>query len=284
MADIKVGVSIPTIIGNPIDMATVAKRAEELGFESIWAPEHTLVPVNVETRFPYSEDGAVPPYYSHMMDPFVALSHASASTSTIKLGTGVTLLPERNPILLAKVIASLDHFSGGRTVVGIGAGWLREELEIMGGNFRRRWSQARESVLAMKKLWTKEVSEFHGEFYDFPPLRSFPKPAQKPHPPILLGGMAKRVLNRVVEYGDGWAPNIASYHDITAAAHKLTMLCAEAGRDPRGIGITVYQIPPERDVMRRLGEAGAYRAVTRIDGDSTQSALDYLDKLALEVL
>ena len=124
MADIKVGVSIPTIIGNPIDMATVAKRAEELGFESLWAPEHTLVPVNVETRFPYSEDGAVPPYYSHMMDPFVALSHASATTSTIKLGTGVTLLPERNPILLAKVIASLDHFSGGRTVIGIGAGWL----------------------------------------------------------------------------------------------------------------------------------------------------------------
>ena len=175
MADIKVGVSIPTVIGNPIDMATVAKRAEELGFESIWAPEHTLVPVNVETRFPYSEDGAVPPYYSHMMDPFVALSHASASTSTIKLGTGVTLLPERNPILLAKVIASLDHFSGGRTVVGIGAGWLREELDIMGGNFRRRWSQARESVLAMKELWTKDVSEFHGEFYDFPPVRSFPQ-------------------------------------------------------------------------------------------------------------
>ncbi len=284
MADIKVGVSIPTVIGNPIDMATVARRAEELGFESIWAPEHTLVPVNVATRFPYSEDGAVPPYYSHMMDPFVALSHASASTSTIKLGTGVTLLPERNPILLAKVIASLDHFSGGRALVGIGAGWLREELEIMGGAFSRRWSQAKESVLAMKELWTKDVSEFHGEFYDFPPIRSFPKPAQKPHPPILLGGMAKRVLNRVVEYGDGWAPNVASYHEITAAMSTIVHLCAAAGRDPREIGITVYQIAPERDVMRRLGEAGAYRAVTRINGDSTQSALDYLDKLALEVL
>jgi probable F420-dependent oxidoreductase len=163
--------------------------------------------VSSTSRFPGSEDGVIPESYAHFVDPFVALARASGVTKTIKLGTGIVLVPERHPLLLAKEIATLDLFSGGRFLFGIGAGWLREETQIMGGDFDHRWTQTRESILAMKELWTKPAAEFHGKYYDFPPVKSFPKPAQKPHPPVLLGGGATNVLQRVVAWGDGWLPN-----------------------------------------------------------------------------
>ena len=131
---------------------------------------------------------------SDIGDPFLALARASAVTKTLKLGTGICLVPEHNPLLLAKEIATLDHLSGGRFLFGIGAGWLQEETEIMGGDFAHRWSQTREAMLVMKELWTKEEAEYHGTFYNFPPVRSFPKPAQPPHPPIFLGGSASNVF------------------------------------------------------------------------------------------
>ena len=166
-----IGVSVPTVVGAPVDVAVLAKAAEELGFESIWVPEHPVLPVHTSSPWPGSPDGVIPESYSHMIDPFVALSRASAVTSTLKLGTGICLVPERNPMLLAKVIATLDHFSGGRFLFGIGAGWLREETEMMGGNFPHRWGHTRESVLAMKELWTKDEAEYHGKYVDFPPAR-----------------------------------------------------------------------------------------------------------------
>ena len=181
------------------DPAVVAKKAEALGFASIWVPEHPVLPVHTTVGYPAAPDRPIPRTIGIISDPFVSLARASATTSTIKLGTGICLVPERNPLLLAKEIATLDHYSGGRFLFGIGAGWQKEECEVMGGDFPRRWTQTRDSVLAMKELWTTDESEYHGRYYDFPALKCFPKPAQKPHPPVLLGGSAKNVFKRTVE-------------------------------------------------------------------------------------
>jgi len=165
-----VGISVP-LPAYLVDVGFMARKAEELGFESFFCAEHPFIPVHSKSRFPGSEDGVIPEAYSHFVDPFVALARASGTTSRIKLGTGIVLVPERHPLLLAKEVSTLDLFSGGRFLFGIGAGWLREETELMGGDFDHRWTQTRESVLAMKELWTKPEAEFHGKYYDFPPVR-----------------------------------------------------------------------------------------------------------------
>jgi len=190
----------------PVDVATVARQAEALGFDSLWVGEHPIMPVHSTSPFPGSPDGRIPDSYSWFLDPFVALARASAVTTKLRLGTGITLIPERNPLLLAKEIATLDYFSGGRFVFGIGAGWNKEETEIMGGNFTHRWTQTREAIEAMKALWANEAAEYHGTYYDFPLVRSFPRPVQQPHPPIFLGGAARQVFKRTVAYGNGWMP------------------------------------------------------------------------------
>ena len=195
-----IGVSVP-LPAYLVDVGAMARKAEELGFESFWCAEHPFIPVHTSSPFPGSPDGVIPEEYSHFVDPFVALARASGTTSRIKLATGIVLVPERHPLVLAKEVSTLDLFSGGRFLFGIGAGWLREETQIMGGDFDHRWTQTRESVLAMKELWTKTDAEFHGKYYDFPPVRSYPKPVQKPHPPVLLGGGARNVLQRVVAWG-----------------------------------------------------------------------------------
>ena len=202
----QIGVSTP-LPAYTVDPAFTAKRAEELGFESIWYAEHPILPVETTVSFPGSADGVVPESYRHFTEPYIALARASGVTSTIKLCTGITLVPEHNPLILAKEISVLDLYSGGRFVFGIGAGWHKEETEILGGDFDHRWTQTREAVMVMKELWTKEEAEFHGKYYDFPPVTQNPKPLQKPHPPVLLGGMAKNVLRRVATWGDGWLPN-----------------------------------------------------------------------------
>ena len=234
----KIGVTNPVPLGNYIDLAVFAPKAESLGFESIWVAEHSVMPVTTTSPFPWTADGAIPPSMAYTTDPFMILARASAVTTTLKLGTGICLLPERNPLLLAKVVATLDHMSGGRVILGIGAGWLKEQTEVMGGNFPHRWGQSRESVLAMKELWTKEESEFHGKYYDFPPVRSFPKPFQKPHPPVILGGTSKNMLKRVVGWGDGWMPTGLNPEKARAARAELNELATNAGRDPSSIKIT----------------------------------------------
>jgi alkanesulfonate monooxygenase SsuD/methylene tetrahydromethanopterin reductase-like flavin-dependent oxidoreductase (luciferase family) len=156
-----------------INPAVLAQRAEELGFDSFWLPEHPIMPVTTVT--PYPLGGPIPDFFAALIDPFVGLARASTVTKTIKLGTGICLVPERNPLLLAKEIATLDHFSGGRFLFGIGAGWLKEETEIMGGDFAHRWTQTQEAILAMKALWTQEEAEYHGRYYDFPPRPIFPE-------------------------------------------------------------------------------------------------------------
>ena len=256
-------IGISTLPAYRVDPAFIARRAEELGFESLWYAEHPILPVQTATRFPGSPDGIIPEGYAHLMDPLIALALASGVTSTIKLGTGVILVPERNPLLLAKELATLDRFSGGRLLLGVGAGWLKEETEIMGGDFAHRWSQTREAVLAMKALWTTEETEFHGRYYDFPLLRSSPKPAQRPHPPVLLGGMAKRVHKRVVAWGDGWLPNRVTPPEVKEGRALFDTLAEEAGRDSASISISVYGQPPELDLIQAFFKAGANRVVVR---------------------
>jgi probable F420-dependent oxidoreductase len=257
-----VGISVP-LPAYLVDVGFMARKAEELGFESFFCAEHPFIPVHSKSRFPGSEDGVIPEAYSHFVDPFVALARASGTTSRIKLGTGIVLVPERHPLLLAKEVSTLDLFSGGRFLFGIGAGWLREETEMMGGDFDHRWTQTRESILAMKELWTKTEAEFHGKYYDFPPVRSYPKPKQKPHPPVLLGGGAKNVLQRVVAWGDGWLPNRVTPDQLRESRATLDRLATEAGRDPSVITITVHGQPADRDLIRRLHDAGANRVLVR---------------------
>ena len=185
----KIGIAL-FFAPQPVDTAVVAQKAEALGFDSLWMGEHPIIPVHSTSSAPGSSGGPIPDFYSRLVDPFVALARASAVTTRLKLGTGITLVPERNPLLLAKEVATLDYFSKGRFLFGIGAGWNKEETEIMGGNFTHRWTQTREAIEAMKALWTDEAAEYHGTYYDFPPVRSFPRPVQQPHPPIFLGGTA----------------------------------------------------------------------------------------------
>ena len=258
-----VGVSTP-LPAYTVDPAFMARKAEELGFESLWYAEHPAVPVNSDSPFP-ATGGEIPWTYSHFTDPYIALARASGATSTIKLGTGITLVPERNPLLLAKEIATLDRFSGGRFLFGIGTGWLREETEIFGGDFEHRWTQTREALEVMKELWTKDEAEYHGKYYNFPPVKSYPKPAQQPHPPIIVGGMARNVLHRIVAHADGWLPNRITPAEVEDSRKRLDAMAEEAGRDPKSITISVYGQPAERDVVQSYLNAGADRVVVRPD-------------------
>jgi probable F420-dependent oxidoreductase len=257
-----IGISVP-LPAYLVDVGAMARTAESLGFESFWCAEHPFIPVHTKSRFPSSPDGAIPESYNHFVDPFVALARASGTTTRIKLGTGIVLVPERHPLLLAKEVSTLDLYSGGRFLFGIGAGWLREETELMGGDFDHRWGQTRESILAMKELWTKPEAEYHGKYYDFPPVRSNPKPAQKPHPPVLLGGDAPRVLERIVAWGDGWLPNRVTPEQLRERRATLDRLAREAGRDPAAISISVHGQPADRDLIRRFHDAGATRVIVR---------------------
>lgn len=279
-----VGISVP-LPAYLVDVGAMARTAERLGFESFWCAEHPFVPVHTTSRFPGSADGVIPESYSHFVDPFVALARASGMTERIRLGTSIVLVPERHPLLLAKEVATLDRFSGGRFLFGIGAGWLREETEIMGGDFDHRWTQTRESVLAMKELWTKPEAGFQGRYYRFPPVRSYPKPAQRPHPPVLLGGLAKNVLQRVVAWGDGWLPNRITPEQLRDSRATLDRLAKDAGRDPAMLTISVYGQPADRDLIRRFHDAGAVRVIVRPAAVDTEAEMAVqLERLAEAVL
>jgi probable F420-dependent oxidoreductase len=278
-----IGTSVP-LPAYTIDPAFMAKKAEDLGFESIWYAEHAAVPVHSDSPFP-ATGGEIPWTYSHFTDPYIALARASGATSKIMLGTGITLVPERNPLLLAKEIASLDRFSGGRFLFGIGTGWLKEETEMMGGDFEHRWTQTREAIEVMKELWTKDEAEYHGRYFDFPLVKSYPKPLQKPYPPIILGGMAKNVLRRVIAHADGWLPNRVTPADVEESRKKLDAMATEAGRDPKSITISVYGQLPEHDIVHSLLNAGADRVVVRPEHVETEKEMgEQLERMAEAVL
>ena len=279
--DIGLNMSIAT---DSIDVADIAARAEAAGFESIWLPEHPVMPVNPTSRYPGTPDGSIPPTMNDMADPYIALARASAVTNTIKLGTGITLIPERNPLVLAGAISTLDRFSGGRFILGIGAGWLREETEIMGGDFDHRWTQTREAIAVMRALWTQDAAEYHGRYYDFPPVQCNPKPAQAGGPPVILGGSARNVFRRIARWGDGWMPTAANPEQIAAGRAAIDELAEAAGRDPAAISITVFGAPADREVIARFAAAGANRVIIRLPDTTASAALDEIDRIAAAVL
>ena len=262
---------------------TLAKAVEERGFESLWLPEHTHIPTSRQT--PWPGGGPLPREYSHVHDPFVVMATAAAATTTLRLGTGVCLVTERDPITLAKAIASLDVLSGGRVIFGIGAGWNVEELRNHGTDFKTRWKLLRERVLAMKEIWTKDEPEFHGEFVDFDRMWLYPKPVQKPHPQILLGG-GPAVLRHVVDYCDGWLPLAGRGLDVPAAVRDLRRRAEAAGRDPDTIRVTAYGANPDPATIEQFREVGIERVVFGLpsaERDVVWPLLDTYETLARTV-
>jgi probable F420-dependent oxidoreductase len=280
------------ILTYAVDVAVLAQCAEALGFNSFWVPEHTATPVHIAPlhttyRLHLEPDGTPLPVYrsGQFVDPFLALARASAVTQTIKLGTGVCLVPEHHPLHLAKQVATLDNFSGGRFLFGIGAGWLREGTEIMGGNFAHRWGQTREAVLAMKVFWSQETAEFHGKYYDFPPMIAFPKPVQQPHPPIYIGAFGMRnVFRRVVTYGHGWMPWMFTPEQIREGRARLNDLARDAGRDPASIEVIAVPVPPEPDVLKAYEDAGADGAVVFMHPAPEAVMVNELEQIAQKLL
>lgn len=266
------------------DIGAIAKKIEEVGFESVWLPEHPIIPVNHNSKYGGTPDGSIPPSMSVIVNPLVALAMASATTTHLKLGTAVSLIVEHNPIDLAKMIATIDLYSGGRFMYGIGTGWFREEAEIMGADFDHRWTQAREYVLAMKELWTKDEAEFHGKYVDFPLVVCSPKPVQKPHPPVIIGGGAKNVLKRIVEVGDGWIPIGINADGIKDARATLNKLASDAGRDPASISITVHSQPADKALIQGFADAGADRVLIRMTATDHSGAMAEIEELAAAVL
>jgi probable F420-dependent oxidoreductase len=272
---LRVGIAVlPT--HRSIDPAVLAARAEELGFESLWTPEQPTLPVETTHDIPRE--------WGDIVDPFVMLARASATTSTLILGTAVVVVPEHSPILLAKRAATLDALSGGRFLFGIGVGSVEEEAAMFGVDFPRRWTQAAEAAAAMKALWTEEQAEHHGVYYDFPPVYCYPKPARKPHPPLLLGTRAKASFRRIVEWGDGWIPIRVTPDDVRRGRATLDRLCEETGRDPASIEITVADVPPDPDAVRAYEEAGVDRAIVGIPEEPERPSLAHLDKIARALL
>jgi probable F420-dependent oxidoreductase len=248
--------------GNP---GAIAREAENLGFESFFVAEHMVVPSTYTTHYPRSRDGKVPEYYARLIDPFVALAIAADATSRIKIGTAICLLPQRDVIGTAKVTASIDLYSKGRLILGVGAGWFREEAEVMGVNFARRWQHLRESVEALRKLWSGDDVSYTGEIVKFPPVKLGPKPVQKPGPPILLGAHdPKFALKRVARYADGWCPGGLTVEKARECIPQIKSMAVEFGRDPDKLEFSVLLMggdPPTADVMKQYEEAGVSRLV-----------------------
>jgi probable F420-dependent oxidoreductase len=254
----------------------LARAVEQRGFESLWVPEHTHIPAS--RRSPWPGGGDLPKEYWHSYDPFVALSMAAAATTRIKLGTGICLVIERDPITLAKEVASLDHLSKGRVLFGIGGGWNAEEMENHGTAFKSRWRVLRERVKAMKVIWTEEEATYRGDFVNFERIWSHPKPVQKPHPPILMGGDGPTTFDRVVEFCDGWMPIAGRMGNAVEKIAALQKRAKETGRG--SIPVTAFMPKPDRVALDPLEAAGVERVVLGLPSESSDKVLPLLDRYA----
>jgi probable F420-dependent oxidoreductase len=272
----EVGLSIfPTAYS--IHPTRLAREAEARGFESLFMIEHTHIPAS--RRTPYPLGGDLPSIYWESYDPFVALAQAAAVTERLKIGTGICLVPEHHPIALAKTIGSLDTLSNGRFLFGIGAGWNAEELENHGVRFEDRWAVTREHILAMKECWTKKDASFHGKFVTFDPVWVEPKPAQKPHPPILIGASSKWAIERVAEYADGWLPILGSC-DLDERLAQLRDACARRGRDFRAIDVSLFAAPANAGELEKLAKQGVRRVILPLPTVDEAQILALLDRYA----
>ena len=266
----------PTDYG--IAPAELARALEDRGFESLFVCEHTHIPVSRKSPFPGG--GELPKRYSHTHDPFVALSFAAAVTTKLRLGTGICLMAQRDPIVTAKVIASLDMLSGGRFELGVGGGWNVDEMENHGTRYEDRFKIVRERLLAMKAMWTQEEAQFHGEFVNFDPVWSYPKPVQKPHPPILMGGETDHTLRRVVEYCDGWFPRGGPTFDPKEAVGRLRQMASTVRRDFASLSITVFRAPSDAAKLASYRDAGIGRVLLEVPDLSRDEILKHLDTIA----
>ncbi len=256
----------------------LARAAEERGFESLLLTEHTHIPASRRTPFPGG--GELPREYSHTLDPFVGLMAAAAATRRLLVGTGVCLIIERDTIITAKEVATLDLLSGGRFLFGIGAGWNEEEMENHGTVYTTRFKRLVEQVHAMKEIWTKDEASFHGEIVRFDPIWAWPKPAQTPHPPILLGGEGPYALQRVVDFCDGWLPRGRAGERVFTALADLRARAARAGRDMKTISVSVFGADPDEALLGRYAAAGVTRALLRVPPEPRDSVLPLLDRWA----
>ena len=273
----RIGVSyFPTDYG--IDIRELAREVEARGFDSLMLPEHTHIPIS--RRTPYPGGGQLPKCYSHTHDPFVALSFAASVTKKILLGTGICLVPQRDAIVTAKCVASLDRLSNGRFFFGIGGGWNVDEMENHGVRYETRFQLMRERILAMKALWTEEEAAFHGKMVSFDPVWLYPKPVQRPHPPIFLGGSSDYTVKRVVEFCDGWLPLAMSGFNAREAVARLRQAASAAGRDFSTLSINVFAPAPKQAILGEYREAGIQRSILMIPDLSRDEILGVLDRYA----
>lgn len=255
----------------------LAKELEARNFDSFWVGEHTHIPASRQTPFPGGVE--LPRPYYHFRDPFVSLATAAAVTKTLKIGTGISLVVQHDPIVLAKTVATLDHLSNGRFEFGIGGGWNQEELENHGYSFKHRWKILQEHIEAMKIIWTEEEATYSGEYINFEKIISFPKPTQTPHPPVLMGGATDMSLKRVAEYCDGWMPIDALLTNPEAMIKKLQGILKDWGRDPTQINLSVFcQTSRDTDSIKRYQDAGFTRAIIALPNRDRETILGFIDQ------
>jgi len=269
-----------------IDIVTLARKAEALGFESLFVPEHPIIPYEMTTPFAGNPDGILPDFYKHTLDPFAALAAAAAVTERLRVGTAICLVPERNPLITAKEVATVDLLSKGRFEFGIGAGWLREESEVFGVDFPRRWAQTKDCMLAMKACWGPDPAEHHGKYVDFPKLWCHPKPVQKPHPPVLMAGEGKGLAKRIAEFGDGWLPRARNMSpaEMEAGRKRVEEAMVEVGRDPATLTVGLFGAKPDKEESRRYFDAGADRIILMLPSEDEAKTTARLDEWAAQLL
>ena len=259
--------------------APLARAMEERGFESLWVPEHTHIPSSRRSSYP-ATGGLVRAYYE-LMDPFLALNTAATVTSKLKVGTGIALITQRDPIVTAKMVSSIDQLSGGRFLFGVGNGWNQDEIENHGTAFASRHKLARERVEAMKAIWAEEEPEYHGEFVNFDKMKQWPKPFQKPHPPIIVGGAFPYAARRAVRYGDGWIPRDDWLdRDGIEVLDKFRAMAKEAGRDPASLPISTFRVPPDLERLERYRALGIDRVVFSLPAEEGDGIMPILDRWA----
>jgi probable F420-dependent oxidoreductase len=263
--------------------ADLGRALEERGFESLWAPEHSHIPASRTSPFP--SGGDLPKEYYDVMDPFITLAAAAAATKTLKVGTGVCLVQQRDPIQTAKLVASIDQVSAGRFLFGVGSGWNAEEMADHGTPFKSRHKIARERIEAMQAIWTQDKAEYHGEFVNFDPMMAWPKPVQKPHPPVIVGGAFPYGARRAIRYGDGWVPHASrpEYGDVSDFLPQFQQMAKEAGRDPATLPVTMFRVVEELDRLRHYRDIGITRVVITLPSAGADQVVPILDRWAEKV-
>src|ERR1700758_5391806 len=261
-----------------ITPAELAVAMEERGFDSVWAAEHSHIPVPRRTR----ADSELGKRYYDVMDPFVTLTAAACATKRLKIATGICLVIQRDTIQTAKLVASIDQVSAGRFLFGIGGGWNQDEIESHGTVFTTRFKKMREQIEAMKEIWTKSEPEYHGEIVEVPKMRTWPKPVQKPHPPVIVGGAFPHSARRAIRYGDGWIPNAsrAHYADVAEFLPQFRKMATEAGRDAASIPVTIWGVPDNLDRVKRYYDQGISRIVVSLPSGPSVEILPTLERWA----